>query len=136
MLPAEERGSFKRIPGGDQSQSIGSDSFPIRTGSKVELQGSGRTLHQVQPDQPSQQQSEVTSGPLTVSKFPTIRRRGSLLGSLKAHYRKLRTLKGTVRALINLRRTPLALVNAAKTSAPLVSSLSDEQRRSGEFDCT
>ncbi|GMF17121.1 unnamed protein product [Phytophthora lilii] len=141
VQPAEERGTFKRIPGGDRRLSIVSGSFPIRAGSKVESQGSGRTLQNSQLSQLEQQtlpqqNAQPCEAPLinlvapAISKSPTAARRGSMLGSLKAYYRKLRTFKGTVRALINLKRTPLSLLNSIKTTAPSVSSLSDEQRRS------
>ncbi|KAE9360868.1 hypothetical protein PF008_g1592 [Phytophthora fragariae] len=63
-----------------------------------------------------------------VSNISTASRRGLMLGSLKAYYRKLRTFKGTVRALIHLKRTPLSLLSSIKATAPTVSGLSDEQR--------
>ncbi|KAK1947144.1 hypothetical protein P3T76_001154 [Phytophthora citrophthora] len=109
---AEERGSFKRIPGGDQGLSIASGTFPVRTGSKVEIQGSGRSIQQ----EPQSGASEMNS---------KSQRRGSMLGSLKAYYRKLRTFKGTVRALIQLRRTPLSLLNAVNVVTPAASSVNE-----------
>ncbi|KAJ8575825.1 hypothetical protein ON010_g3386 [Phytophthora cinnamomi] len=139
MQPAEERDSFRRIPGADRRLSIVSGSFPIRAGSKVELQGSGQGLQQIQEQQQGQQASvpqaqlpcetPTTNLSITpVAKLSMISRRGSMLGSLKAYYRKLRTFKGTVRALIHLKRTPLSLLSGIKANAPTLPNLSDEQR--------
>ncbi|KAG6976109.1 hypothetical protein JG688_00001688 [Phytophthora aleatoria] len=117
--PSEERGSFRSIPRDDKRVDTVSGSFPIRTGSKVNLQESAKTLEQ--------QQSEalvMISGSMT--KFPAAPRHGSMLSSLKAQYRKLRTFKGTIRALINLKRSPL--LNTVKTTTPAVPSLNDDQR--------
>ncbi|GMF27895.1 unnamed protein product [Phytophthora fragariaefolia] len=138
---AEERGSFRRIPGADRRLSIVSSSFPIRAGSKIELQGSGQALQQIQELHPDQQSSTLREQPqpqcespainastLPVAKLLTASRRGSMLGSLKAYYRKLRTFKGTVRALINLKRTPLSLLTGIKTTTPTISSVNEEQR--------
>ncbi|KAG2847749.1 hypothetical protein PC112_g958 [Phytophthora cactorum] len=117
--PSEERGSFRSIPRDDKRVDTVSGSFPIRTGSKVNLQESAKTLEQ--------QQSEalvMISGSMT--KFPAAPRHGSMLSSLKAQYRKLRTFKGTIRALINLKRSPL--LNTVKTTTPAIPSLNDDQR--------
>ncbi|KAF1794436.1 Tetratricopeptide repeat [Phytophthora cactorum] len=127
--PSEERGSFRSIPRDDKRVDTVSGSFPIRTGSKVNLQESAKTLEQ--------QQSEalvMISGSMT--KFPAAPRHGSMLSSLKAQYRKLRTFKGTIRALINLKRSPL--LNTVKTTTPAIPSLNDDQRRHvvAEIDST
>lgn len=123
MQPAEERGSFRRTSVADRRLSIVSGSFPMRAGSKIELQGSGRALQQIQEQKPEQQAPaprpqpcETPASNPIAPKLSTASRRGSMLGSLKAYYRKLRTFKGTVRALIHLKRT---LYRFWATSKPL-----------------
>ncbi|EEY63953.1 uncharacterized protein PITG_02464 [Phytophthora infestans T30-4] len=53
---------------------------------------------------------------MSIAKVPAAPRHGSMLSSLKAQYRKLRTFKGTVRALINLKRSPL--LSVVKVTSP------------------
>ncbi|KAF4128712.1 hypothetical protein GN958_ATG22134 [Phytophthora infestans] len=82
-----------------------------------------------QAPQPLQQQGEALvtlSSSMSIAKVPAAPRHGSMLSSLKAQYRKLRTFKGTVRALINLKRSPL--LSVVKVTSPTVPTLIDDQR--------